>query len=336
MTTKLQTCWLDLYRGAPGLQGPFLIERDIYHVLHQMANRMVMLVRGEFPASFAGGLERENYVHLLSAGSDTILVECALHLQQRMAKVKGGPSSPRTIAHPLKVDSLASPADITDRLYPLVLAPMCAAVVFSEAEFGSLEAIIQLLACWARQVTAHNNRKLRFRPSVIIYRHKLALLPGDLENRMTAEILATCNYAREMTTKQAEATWRACFGSITALLSTLEDDQGVCREAIAVSDRTGSCAPALPRSYLISILRYACVHFSNSYNNPVNLIQGSRLFGITEELPRQLEVIFGYTADTKMVRPMSLLVALAFARDRYRAGVAGMAYICFTIFTKAD
>ncbi|KAJ0123527.1 hypothetical protein J7T55_011992 [Diaporthe amygdali] len=279
-----QTCWLDLNRGAAGLQGPFLIERDVYHALHRMANRLVML--------------------------------------QGMAKVKGGPKSPNTTLHPLKADSLASPADIAGRLYPLVLAPMCAAVVFSEAEFGSLEAIIQLLASWVRHITAHGNRRLRFRPSIIIYRHKLARLPGDLENRITAEVLATCNYAREMTTKQAEATWRACFGSITAVLSTLEDEQGVCREALAVSNRTASCPPALPRLQLISVLRYACVHFSHNYIHPINIIQGSRMFKITDELPRQLEVIFEYTAETAMVNPLSYLVAAALGIDSFRAGVA--------------
>ncbi|KAI7785350.1 hypothetical protein LA080_007183 [Diaporthe eres] len=238
-----------------------------------------------------------------------------------MSKVKGGPNPSTTRLHPLKANSLASPTDITDRLYPLILAPMCAAVVFSEAEFGSLDTIIQIPAGWTRQVTAHNNGKLRFRPSIIIYRHKLALLPGDLENRMTAAILATCNYAREMTTKQAEATWRACFSSITALLSTLENEQGICREAIALSEGTGSSPPPLPRLHLVSILRYACIHFSNNYIHPVNIIQGSRLFKIPEDLSRQLGVIFEHIADTQAIQPMSLLVAAAFGRDTCRAGV---------------
>lgn len=85
------------------------------------------------------------------------------------------------------------------------------------------------------------------------------------------------------------------------LLSTLENEQGICREAIAVSDRIGSSPPPLPRPRLISILRYACVHFSNNYIYLVNIIQGSRLIKILEDLSRQLEVVFERAADIQAV-----------------------------------
>lgn len=213
------TCWLDLRRGAPGLGSHFLLEHsEIYKDL-QYARRVVMLVRGEVPASFADGFRRSKQLHLISLGQ-IVLAECALHLQTTLNKVTAGPQPHGTHLHPINISTQTSTAELAYRLYALALAPICATIVFAEGEFEGVEmkgidAIVQLLVSWTRIILAHGTP--RYRPRIIIFRKRLAPLPGYLENRMTGGILANCNDARDLNSKDAESIWRRCFSGIFAV-----------------------------------------------------------------------------------------------------------------------
>lgn len=320
---SLETRWVDLRRGAPGLGGPVLLERsNPYRGLRQ-SSRLVMLVRGDTPVSFAGGFQRSKHIHLVPVAPSVVLAECALHMQQHMVKLKAGPRPGNERLHWLNTDPLASPSEVARRLYSLVLAPLATAVVFSEGEFGGVDAIIQLLAVWTRCLEAGGTR--RYRPRVVVFCSKLACLPNDLESRMTAEILATCNFTREMTTKDAEAKWRLCFSGIDAVLRGLEDEAEVCRQALALSRGSGPVCPPLPGQF-VSLLPAACVHFSHNFVRSFDVMRGCRTVPVRGELVRQMGILSlraRAVAGAKAEGPASLIAASALMVDSCHAGLTG-------------
>lgn len=77
-------------------------------------------------------------------------------------------------------------------------------------------------------------QRQQYWPLVFIVRKKeTARLPGDLERRMTAAALATCNPTRELTAKAAASLWRNCFSNITAVIHTDGDEVGAIRRTIS-------------------------------------------------------------------------------------------------------
>lgn len=290
---------------------------------------MVMLVRGKAPASFAGGLQRSKQVHLVPLGS-TVLAECALHLQESITKVKAGPQPARIKIHPVNANTQTPPAELAHRMYALMLAPLCKAVVLAEGEFeefggpGGLEAIIRLLVSWMRTILACGATP-RYRPQIVVFRRSWACLPRDLENRMTAEVLATCNFTRELTSRAAEAMWRRCFSGVVGIPVGLEDELGVCEQAIAASSESdGPACPALPSRRLPMLLHSACAHWPLNYSRPFNIIRASRLFPVPEDLQRQLEVVFRHATTTPaLVSPASHISASALVKDTAHANLLG-------------
>ncbi|CAN8096761.1 unnamed protein product [Discula destructiva] len=320
------TCWLDLRRGAPGLESHFLVERsEVYEGL-QRGCRVVMLVRGEAPASFAGGFRRSKQVHLISLGS-TVLAECALHLQVTLTKVKAGPQPSGTHLHSVNTSSHTSAAEIAQRFYALTLAPICATVVLAEGEFEGvgamtgIDAIVQLLVSWTRVILACGGTP-RYRPRVIVFRKRLAHLPGDLESRMTGAILATCNDARDLTSKQAEGMWRQCFSGFCAEPVGLDDEDEVCKQALALAASDAQACPALPEGRIPTLLHSACAQFSFDFLRPFNVLRASRRYPISRDLPRQLEVLYQHATSTPaLVSPASRIAALALVQDIDRANL---------------
>lgn len=317
--------WLDLHRGTPGQH--FLSEQKEAYDGVEDFRRVVMLIRGESPASFAGGFQRSKQVHLVPLGS-IVLVECALHLQKSISKVKAGPQPNETQLHPVNANTVTSPAELAHRIYALSLAPICTSIVFAEGEFewmgelAGIDAIVQMLISWTRMILAGGSSP-RYRPQVVIFRRRLARLPGDLESRMTGEVLATCNVARELTTKGAEHMWKQCFSGIVAVSAGLEDELGVCEQAIAASSAVDQACPAMPRHTLPSLLHTACAQFSFTYR-PFNILLASRLFPVSKDLPRQLEVLFRHaSASPDSVGPASRVVASALLKDLYFAKLLG-------------
>lgn len=236
------------------------------------------------------------------------LVECALHLRADLEtlKVKAGPQPGDLLLHPIAAGH-PSP-DLVQRLYSTVLAPLCSGLVFLEAEFGGVSAIIHLLATWVRNCVG---QPPLYRPRILVVRAKeTARLPGDLDIRMTAAILATCNPTRELTTKAAQSLWRSCFGDISSVVLPDGDENMVYRRAIGLSEQAPLACPALPG--LARVLRAACVHFADSPGTVFNVIRASRIFPLPPELPSQLQALFGLVEDegnNALLRPASLLVA---------------------------
>lgn len=142
-------------------------------------------------------------MRLLPIDSSTLLADCALHLQQRIKKVKAGPQPGGITLHPINMDRLAPPVDIAHRFYSLVLTPICTGIVFFATEFQDIKAIIRLLARWARNLMGQTTK---YRPCIIIVSNNRTVWPpGDAESWMTAGILVEYNPTRELTAKAANA-----------------------------------------------------------------------------------------------------------------------------------
>lgn len=320
--------WLDFRRGAPGLQSHFFLERKEAYNGVESARRMVMLVRGETPASFAGGFQRSKKIHLIPLAS-IVLAECALHLQKSIAKVKAGPQPGSTQLHPVSAPVYTTPAELAYQLYALSLVPICTTIILCEREFEEIgesqagaDAIVRLLVSWTRIILACGSSP-KYRPQVVIFRQRLTQLPGDLENRMTGEVLATCNVARELTAKEAESMWKQCFSGIVAVPVGLEDELGVCEQAIAASVAVNQACPAMASHILPSLLHAACAQLSSN-RRPFNVLLASRLFPVPEDLARQLEVLCQYASESPTsVVPASRVAASALVKDLYFAKLLG-------------
>lgn len=245
------------------------------------------------------------------------LAECALHLRQHMEKLKAGPLPGNQRLHPVRTNSFASPSELAYKLYALVLAPLATAVVFSEGEFGGIDAVLYLLAGWVRCLEA--GEIPRYRPRVVVFcRRTSTASQRALEEGMTAEILATCNFAREMTAKSATAKWRSYFSGIDAVPCGIEDESAVYRQAVTLSRAAPSICPPLP-GYFGLLLLAACEHFARSFPRSFNLMRGSRAAPVGKELARQIEIL----SLSAKVAPASLVVASALLLDSRYAGLAG-------------
>lgn len=115
---------------------------------------------------------------------------------------------------------------------------------FEGVEMTGVDAIVQLLVCWIRIILAYGGTP-RYRPRVIIFRKRLAILPADLESRMTGAILANYNDARDLTSRDAESIWRRCFSGVFAVPAGLENEHEVCEQALGIPAFDQAC-PALP------------------------------------------------------------------------------------------
>lgn len=319
--------WLDFRCGGPGLQSHVLAEREEAYDGVEHARRMVMLIRGKTPASFAGGFQRSKQVHLVPMGP-IVLTECALHLRDSTTKVKTDPRPGSTQLHSISANALTSPAELAHRLYALSLAPMCTAIILAEGEFEGLgeltgvDAIVQMLVTWTRIILACGNSP-RYRPQVVVFRRRLAKLSGDLVNRMTGEVLATSNAARELTAKGAQRLWKQCFSGIVEVPAGLEDELSVCKQAIAASSGVDRACPAVPGHSMPSLLHAACAQFSFNYR-PFNVILASRLFPIPKDLPRQLHILFRHASATPAsIMAASRVAASALIKDVYFAKLLG-------------
>ena len=316
------SCWLDLYRGPPGLEGPFLQERsDVYRGL-SYTSRLVMLIRGEKTV-----LQKHRQIHLVPVDWSTALAECALHLQHDMKKVKGGPQPGNLTLHPVDMNRLASPTDVAHRLYSMTIAPLSTAIVFFEKEFGGIAAIIHFLARWVWGLMGQTSR---YRPCVVIvWEKEITDLPQDLESRMTAEILAVCNPTRELTAKDAEVIWRGIFSSFAQLRSQAKPDWAViCRKAIVAA--RGAACPSFSATCLIRLLRAGCTQFSLTAVRIFNIIRASRTEQLRDQLPLQIQILFKHVMDdARILVPASLLAASALAIDSYSVSLVAGKFPCF-------
>lgn len=304
------SCWLDVYRGAPGLEGPFLQESSEPYRRIPPTCRMVMVIRGE------KALLRGKQVHLHHMENSTMIANCGLHLQQSMHKVKAGPQPENTRLHPINMDPLASPADIAHRFYSLILAPICTSVVFFANEFSNVEDIVEILVRWIRD---RMGRTSHHRPRVLLVcdKHATRLSNLDLERRMTAQVLATCNPVRDLTAKSAEAIWRGAFGGL--VIGT-----GWTGLATTPWATTAQTCPPLVGTQFISLLESGCKQFAHGPTRIFNVLRAARAFPLPDQLPRQIESLYTHiAADAKLLSPASLLVASTLAVDCYTAGLAG-------------
>lgn len=313
-------CWLDFRQGPHGLGGPILMENvNTYKGLTGL-RRLVMLVRGKYDAN--GGLRREGGVQLESVADTVTLVDCASHLQDdwEIPKLMAGPQAVHLVQHPTAAGQPV--AVLAHRLYSTVIAPLSSAVVFVANEFGGVPAIIHLLATWIRHT---GGQRQQYRPRVFIVREKeTARLPGDLESRMTAAVLATCNPTRELTAKAAASLWRNCFSDITAVIHTDGDEVGAIRRTISLSVEDASACPALPG--FARVLRTACMHFAGNPGAVVSVIQAARALPMPEGLPIQLEALLDIVKGSThiILRSARLLVAVALLTDVCLSGLEGM------------
>lgn len=317
--SRMATCWLDLRRGAPGLDGPFLLEDHVPYGRLPPNSRIFMVVRGERAV-----LARGKQIHLFPVESSVVVVDCALHLQQTMQKVKAGPQASGVTQHLIQSDPLAAPTDIAHRFYSLILAPLCTGVVFLEHEFNSVSDIIRIIVGWIR---GRMGQAVQYRPSVIIMaKQHDSRLPNDLDSRMTIEVLASCNPARELTAGAAEALWRGSFSCLVPLNATRVSDRfhgSSSWRRITTIAGTTSCPSTGPS--ISSLLQRGCKHFAQAPIRILNVLHAARTFPCPEQLPGQIEILYScITADAKFLAPASLLTALTLAVDCYEAGMAGM------------
>lgn len=310
------TCWLDFRHGGPS---SFLLERtDAYRCLHR-TDRLVILIRGKSPASFAEGFCRSPQVHLLSTGDGLLLAECALHLQQTTTKVKPGPELKYDTLHPL--ESWRKPEDVSQSLYALVLAPMSTAVVFCEIEFGGIAIVIHLLGTWVRQLM-RSGATVQFRPQIVVFCRQLPRFPRDLEHRLTAEILANCNPTRELTFQNAKNLRRTYFAGIVPELTGLASENDICQRACALSSST---IPTIPKPQFHKLLRSAASHLSKRLIQPLNVLRACRAFPMPADMARQIEVLYQRSAeDAAILTTAGILVARALVVESGYAEVTGL------------
>lgn len=141
-----QFTWLALQQSA--VDGPVLVENtNVYAQLPQLPPRFSQIV-----LFIRGCTQRENQVSVYT-GRTGVIVDCSLHIQHRISKLKAGHPDSNINLHPLGTSQQLPRVDIAQRLYSLILAPLSTVILLVEDEFSSLDEIIHLLASWVFQST---------------------------------------------------------------------------------------------------------------------------------------------------------------------------------------
>ena len=325
MPSMPSSLWLNLRRGAPGLDGPFLEEMSgPFQCLDQGPDKevdVITIIRGPQTCELPG------HVHMFHTDS-SIILDCSLHLQASMPVIKAGWIPPNIIRHPVqRAQSLTGP-EIARRFYSRTLLSLTNACIFVEAEHGGIVEILAELASWVYLAPP----VLRQKPVILILTERersMRMSLKDLEWTLTTEVLARCNVLREHSFKTAENAWRDCFSGLRVQEKPTE-------RQTAVDFSTGAYVNdgahrAFTRSQAKTLLRAACIHFAEATTETLSLVRASR---DTQPVP---ELFSKHIAE--LVKVSSRDPALAESTYRFIASVlvsdAFRSKICrYSLFTK--
>ncbi|KAK7912301.1 hypothetical protein PG985_014782 [Apiospora marii] len=309
--------WLNLRRGAPGLDGPFLEEMSgPFQRLDQGPDKevdMITIIRGPQTRELPG------HVHMFHSDSSVIL-DCSLHLQASMPVIKAGWTPPNIIRHPVqRAQSLTGP-EIARRFYSRALLSLNNACIFVEAEYGGIAEILAELASWVYP----DPPVLRQKPVILILTERegsMRISSKDLEWTFTTEVLARCNVLREHSFKTAENAWRDCFSGLMVQEKPTEGQT-------AVDFSTGVYVNAgfhraFTRSQVRTLLQVTCIHFAEATTDTLSLVRASRA---TQPVPELLsthiaELVKRSSQDPALAESTYHFIASVLVSDAFRSKI---------------
>lgn len=167
--------WLELRSGAPGLDGPFLLEHpQAYQVLDEQTERpdVFLAIGGKTKRRFlqrlrAGPSAEHDGVVLEELLSSTVLLDCELH-DATLPRIKAGPRKEGcTNSHHLlkaAISDSSAPQDVAKYVFEFVwqaLIPFTSTVVIFLDDIGGLRQLSDILATWS-------TRPIQSEPRIVI------------------------------------------------------------------------------------------------------------------------------------------------------------------------
>lgn len=158
--------WLELRSGAPGLDGPFLLEHPIaYQVLDEQTERpdVFLAIGSKIKRRFlrrlrSGPSIKHNGVTLEELLSSTVLLDCELQ-DASLPRIKAGPHIESCLQHHLStatISDISSSQDIAKCVFEFLwqaLIPFTSTVLLFLDDVGGMIQLSEILATWSTQPT---------------------------------------------------------------------------------------------------------------------------------------------------------------------------------------
>ncbi|KAH6646832.1 hypothetical protein BKA67DRAFT_595054 [Truncatella angustata] len=187
--------WLELRSGAPGLDGPFLLERRLgYQIFDERAEQpdVFLAIGGKTKRRFlrrlrAGPSVKHNGVIIEEILSSTILLDCELH-DSTLPRIKAEPyieSCPRHHLLTTTISDISTPQEIARCAFDFVwqaLVPFSSTIVVFMDDLGGLVQLSDILATWAARPTQSQPR------IVVLHDAQLRVNQGHFETMVLRKL----------------------------------------------------------------------------------------------------------------------------------------------------
>lgn len=350
-----KTVWIDLFSGAPGLDGPFLLQyHRPYATLRELQSpredrpQMVMLIGDtskRLSARRLFGLRNnyeENKVHLhlfRERPGPILLADCELHLLSGMSTVSGGPVlGDRVQRHIRCVPHGVNPRLLATRIYAQLLAPFSTLICIFADDFGGTAAVARFLASWLAGgfptcAEFPHPRVLVLREWDIFkrglfdetralknFRHELSRqIQGKIRNNDTVIGIELDNYIW----KHFDSIGLQAFPPFSREGEASSRAWELLQSRVLADSEEVLCGRAMARAafsvaHFEAFFYAACLHFAEDMDKPFSFIEASRL---TNPVPKDISAhLRGFLEHAIRIKQGELafrVVASALSIDSY-------------------
>lgn len=324
--------WLDLRSGAPGLEGPFLLEYNApYRYFDELAHQRPRVI-----LAIGGQLKRKRLAEQLSIKThvdefgticlrplpkiqDAVLIDCELHLREDPPRVLGGPCPGHYKIHCLDQSRSVAPV-IARRLYCDILAQFSTEILIFVADLCGLQNTIDFLVQWIRGLML---TQIPMRPLVhLILDDSQPLSNKELWILISAQLLEHLRISEPThpyTFREVQQIGRDCLN-----LQAVQDQTGNVLANWASPDALKLTRGRDYQSqHLKFLLRAAIGHFAKQWAIPFNIYLASRL---NNPLPHDWQYhVLSFLQSTKETgKSQYAFVASAFAMSAFPPGMHRM------------
>ncbi|KAK0631606.1 hypothetical protein B0T14DRAFT_443704 [Immersiella caudata] len=325
------SCWLELKSSIPG-RGTYLLEhRGASQVFDELAAlpRIVLAL---------GGKTKRQFFHTGVPGSDghnavvfrrnsplrsTIMVDCELHNQKTMSRMKAGPMPETTRQHRALLPQTSHPIQIAQfawKLYWRTLAPFASVILLFVEDFaGGLDGVADVLVVWARESIT---TPVQSPPRILLLHSNRTVLDikcfqGQLKSRLKASLLQLDPFD-ETANFQADLLCQTAFESIQLLSSSSRTE--IVTHTEQMFGLRAKAGYAFNSEHLKYLLQKSVSQFFVHGVRPFDFYQATRLHN---PIPDRLEdhiVNFATAVFGKSIDPV-LLVASALDMEAHPPGM---------------
>lgn len=225
--------WLELFSGAPGLEGPFLLEhRRAYSVIDRCSTspRIVLAIGNEDKRRFVKTIFPDSTplsgIAIRQLSRSVIFIDCNMHNMEKLQRVKAGPLSGDLTRHRLQTSLHQEPspreiARFAFDLYWRMLAPLASVVLLFLQDLGGQPYVIDSLTEWARW---SSRNQVESPPRVLVLSNDGSKLTDEILNtRIQVRLnglLRRLDPTTEATAASVESQYRKAFESVRVVPMT--------------------------------------------------------------------------------------------------------------------